>query len=203
MPRGIPKSKEDKTAVGRSPHAREIKDRFESGWSASSVLAYLHWRFPNEKHPGLSSLASWRKHRMPTTVVVPHALLAAKLRGIDYTVDLIGHLSRLVYLLEQRVFGALSVEESLMQGVPIQATDRAVETYLEALRDWRSCAEDLGLVPRRDKSPINVIGQQNNLNVLDPGLAKELLDYVREFREIEERRALGPGAGVGGDEEEP
>lgn len=197
-----PSKPRDKTAVGRSPHVDEITDRFVSGWTATAVLDYLQWLWPTEKHPSRASLDRWRKTKMPATALVPHNLVQARLKNVDVKVDLLGSLSRLVYLLQERVFGAMEIEATLTQGVPVQATDRAVQTYLEALRDWRSVAEDLGLLPKRARPSLTLIGNQNNL-VVDPEVAKELADYAREFREVQARRVLELGDGSNRDEEEP
>ena len=170
----------DKSRVRHSPWFREISECFQSGWSAGSVWDYLQWRYGDAPGlPSVWSLERWRAKHLPDSKILPHSLIVAKLKGIDYKVDLFTMLSQLLPLLRDRAAGAMQLEETSLGGMPVTATDRAVQTFLEAARDWRALAEDFGVLPKRPVVPHVSVTDQRQMMVIDPQTAKELAEYAR------------------------
>lgn len=164
--------------VQGSRYFQEIQDCLRSGWTPEAVYAVLRQRWgPLAKLPSIRTLRYYRHKYVPTAAVLPHRFIVEKLRGLDYKVDLLVMLSRLLPLLENRVAAALELEEKQLTGMPVDATDKAVATFLQASSRWWSVAADLGLVPR-PPAPAITVNEETKMLVLDPTTAKELAAYA-------------------------
>ena len=155
-------ARKPKTSVNKSRHRDEIIACLQSGWSPRSIVAWLKHRYGDDPDiPDFSTIERWRKRYMPEAVVVPPSIIREKLKGVDYKVNLLQLLSRLIPLLELRVARALELEKDLQ--FPSPMTDKAVETYLETLDEWKKAAQALGEFPSKEM-PISLM-QQNVLNL--------------------------------------
>lgn len=101
----------DNNTVRRYQHFGELRDCLASGWAATAVREYLIRRYGPEGVPSLKAIERWREKHLGTAArVLPHQVIQRKLKGVAFKVDVIGHLSRLIALCEDRVARAWSTK---------------------------------------------------------------------------------------------
>ena len=162
--------------ITKSKYKDEIIDCLKSGWSPRMVVEYLRWRYGDDPEiPSLRTIERYRKRVLTEGAVLPPSIIREKLKGIDYKVNLIAHLSRLVPLLEDRVARGLEVERN-MGGLLASATDKAIETYLKVLQEYRYVAQCLGVFPSKEGEGL-VVAQQAVVN-LPPEYAERLIKAI-------------------------
>lgn len=182
--RHVSKAARDRSTVYAYLHFEDLKACLESGWSPEGTHAYLEQVFVEDGGiPSMVAIRKWRDKHMPTARVIPHEFITKKLQGVDYKVDVIKHLSRLIPLLEERVARGLNQEEVTFGGLPLPINDQVVKTYLEALRDWVKVAQDLGLM--KAPAPPIIDARTQNVNFT--------VESARELKVVlEEIKKLGP-----------
>ena len=116
-----------------------------------------------------------------SAMVLPPTIIQQKLKGIDFKVDVIGHLSRLVALCEDRVGRGIASEEKDFGGMPVPGNDGVMQTYLHALAQYVEVAQDLGIMKSRPQAPLI---DARTMNVTPEALI-QLRETVREIRMIE------------------
>jgi len=168
-----------------------LKDCLASGWSAPVTWEYLERRYGAEGLPSIKAIVRWRSRQMGTAKILPHKLITQQLKGIDYKVDCLGHLSRLIYAMEHRIGLAIEAEKTF--NLPSQTTDRVVSTFLDTMREYIKLAQDMGIVPA-PAPPVFDLRTQN-LNVTPEALEK-LKEVVARIRQIkaEEEKELEVGS---------
>lgn len=182
-----------RSTVPRYIHFAELKDCLASGWSAPATREYLERRYGTDGLPGVKAIIRWRNKEMPIAAIIPHRVIAEKLKGVEYKVDSLAHLSRLVVMMEDRVGRAIEAEHSFA-GVPLPITDGVVRTYLETLGEFVDVAQKLGVLPAPPIGPAPVFDlrtQNLNFSNLTPeGLAnlKETVNYIRRVKEDEKKQ---------------
>lgn len=171
----------DMSTVYKYKHFNDLRDCLASGWAATTVREYLIRRYGPEGVPSLKAIERWRnKHLEPTARVIPHQVVQRKLKGVTYRVDIIGHLSRLVALCEDRVARGLEHEEN-SGGKPLTVNDGAIQTYLQVLKDYVKVAQDLGILPSRPAAPL----VDARALSITPEMLQQLRETVREIRLLE------------------
>lgn len=165
--------KKDRSQVARYAHFEELVSCLESGWSPAKVHEFLvlrHGTAPEEW-----TIRRWRDAHIPEAKVLPPRVMQEKLKGLDYKVDALGNLSRLVVMLEDRF--ARWYEQEMTMGMVLPANDGTVRVYLEALRDYVSVAQDLGIMKAPPAPVIDMRTQ--NLNVFPPEIAASLVETAK------------------------
>ena len=181
--RHVSKTDRDRSTVFKYWHFDDLKACLESGWSPEGTHSYLEQVHGEDGGiPSMVAIRKWRNKHLPTAVVIPHEFIREKLQGVDYKVDVIKHLSRLIPLLEERMARGLNQEETNFGGLPLPINDQVIKTYLEALRDWVSVAQDLGLM-KAPAPPVFDMRTQN-LNMMSPEAAKELFTVFQEIKKL-------------------
>lgn len=170
----------DRSTVAQYKYLRELKDCLNSGWPAGATREYLIERYGKDA-PGERAIERWRKKHLPEAAIVPHRIISEKLKGVQYKVDMIGHLGRLIVMLEDRIGRALEREGEL-GGYLLSATDQAVQVYLSALRDWMDVAQDLGVVKAPPMPQFDMRTQVLNIT---PETIKALKETVIEIKKLE------------------
>lgn len=181
------------STVTNSAYFAEIKACIESGWPAPAIIAHLKQiGAPADQIPAERALTRWRAKHLPSAVVLPHKVIADKLKGVDYKVDVLRTLSRLVPLMEDRVAAGIEAEGKMMGGLPSEATDKAAATLLAFLRDLRQVQQDLGLLPSKPNGPLVLNGQGGKVLVLESS------EDLRDLLELEalEKKQLVEGQAV-------
>jgi hypothetical protein len=168
------------SGVAKSPFLQEIEDCLKSGWSAAAVRNWLQARYPGAEVPSVKSIQRYRQKHFTVIDVLPPALIMEKLKEVDYKVNLLGLLSRLIPLLEDRLCRGLQLETD-MQGILLPSVDRAIESYLDALREWKAAAQALGELPPPPPPLVDMRTQQLVIN--DP----EVAEAVKELRDLAQR----------------
>ena len=184
----IPKKRRSKTERDRSTvvhylYFDDLLACLESGWSPASTRGYLedvHGDGPEV--PGEMAIRRWRDRHLPTAKVIPPEFINEKLKGVDYKVDVLKHLSRMIPILEDRVARGLKQEMENFGGMPLPLNEGVVRTYLDALRDWLKVAQDLGIV-KAPPAPYFDMRTQN-LNMISPDAAKELFTVFQEIKKL-------------------
>ena len=172
----------DMTTVRQYRHFDELLSCLQSGWSAPTVHAYLVERH-GDKVPHEKAIQRWRNNHMPEgSMIVPHQIITRKLKGVDYKVDVIRHLSRLIAICEDRMARGIDSEETDFGGMPVSGTDGVIQTYLQAMAQYVRVAQDLGLMKARPQVPLI---DARTLNVT-PETLRALQDTVREIKLIEQ-----------------
>ena len=142
------------SSIDRSRHKQEIIECLESGWSPETITFWLKRRFGDGDPdvPSIRPIYRYRKYHISSNRLVPTSVIKQQLKGIDYKVDLLGTLARIIWVLEDRVANNWEREKETSGGVASPNTDRAALTLLEYLREYRRVAQDLGLLPSRPDS---------------------------------------------------
>jgi len=166
------KKKNTRSTVARYEQLEELEDCLRSGWSAAMVHEYLEKRFGSSPHP--RAIQRWREKKRIEVAVIPHQMIEKKLKGLNYKVNLLQLLSRLIPLCEERVGRALQNEEEVLGGMVTSMTDQAIKTYLEALREYKAVCQDLGIMP---KVQTPLIDARTQTLAVTP----EMLDELREL----------------------
>lgn len=187
VPKAKPRKKKkrvrDQSVVKMYPYFTDLKACLESGWSPEMAYEYLEKRYGEQvKTPSAVSIRKWRDKYLPTATVVPHKFILEKLKGVDYKVDVLRNLSRLVPLMEERVARSLDQEENSFGGLPITITDSAVRTYLETLRSYVEVAQDLGLLEDHRQALIDARTQ--NVNNYSPEAMREFIEVATEMKKL-------------------
>ena len=168
----------DKSTVRIYKHFEELRDCLASGWSIPTVRSYLAERYGPEDVPSLAAMTKWREKHLETAArVIPHELIMRKLKGVQFKVDVIGHLSRLVGLLEDRVGRGIEQEETF-GGIPLAVNDGVVQVYLQAIMNYVQVAQDLGILKSRPAVPLI---DARSINVA-PETARTLLEVIKEIK---------------------
>lgn len=172
----------DKSTVRLYKHFEELRDCLASGWSAPMVRAYMIERYGSAGVPHEKAIQRWRDRHLPDALrVVPHQVVTRILKGVEYKVDVIGHLSRLIALCEDRVARGLSQEDQFA-GMPLAVNDGVMQTYLQAIRDYVNVAQDLGIM--KAPSPFLIDARIQQL-VVTPETLQAFKDTIMEIRRIE------------------
>jgi len=169
----------DKSSVRKYVHFDELKDCLESGWSVPVVHKHLIERYGEA--PSERAIQRWRAKHAITARVIPYKFITEKLKGVRYQVDLLEMVSRLVYLSEDRLGRGLEYEVNERSNVPIATTDGVIHSYLAALREWRTVAQDLGIIPQ--KAPA-IIDRRKQTHMANPDALRALLELAKEFEEL-------------------
>jgi len=147
----------DRSMVRKYKHFEELVDCLASGWSTTAVREYMIERYGAEGVPSAISMNKWRdKHLQTPNRVSPHSVIQQKLKGVQFKVDVIGHLSRLVAMCEERLGRGLEQEDTF-GGMPLAVNDGVIQTYLHAIAQYVKVAQDLGLM----KAPLSLPGRPN------------------------------------------
>lgn len=177
------KKPEDRSTVRAYPHFEELRDCLSSGWPATVAKDYLIERYGSEGVPHTKAITRWRDKHLDVAVrVLPHSVIATKLKGVQFKVDVIGHLSRLIALCEDRVGRGLDQEDKLFGGMPLAINDNVMQTYLHALAQYVQVAQDLGILKSRPQVPFIDARTMN----ISPEALVALRETVREIRLIEQ-----------------
>lgn len=176
------KDNRDRSMIPKYAHYQELWDCMASGWPAETVHEYLERRFGAEGLPSVRTLQRWRENHMPKALVIPHKVIQERLKWVNYKVDVLQHLGRLIPILEDRVARAVDQEESTFGGLPLTVTDTATKVYLEALRDWVAAAQDIGVLPAK---PPPVIDMSSKTIIADPEVLKDLRETAREIAALQ------------------
>ena len=173
----------DRSTVFNYANFDELHSCLLSGWSPATTREYLVNRFNDD--PGLPSeyaIRRWREKHQPTASVLPPEFIRKKLEQLDYKVDTLAHLSRMIRLQEDRLARALKQEEENFSGLPLTLTDTVLREYRETILAYWKIAQDLGYV--KALPPPIFDFSTKNLNVTPESL--------RELKEVaEEIKALG------------
>jgi len=173
----------DKSDVAMYEHFVELKNCLASGWPSTTTREYLLEKHGTEGLPSEISIQRWReKHLMNSATVLPPTIIREKLKGIDFKVDVISHLSRLIAICEDRVARGLNQEDTLFGGMPLAINDSVMQTYLRALAQYVQVAQDLGILKSRPQVPLF---NANIMNVTPEALVA-LRETVREIKLIEQ-----------------
>jgi len=180
------KKPEDLSTVRAYKYFTEVRDCLQSGWSAPKTREYMIELHGLEGVPHEKAISRWReKHLDVTRVIVPHQIITRKLKGIDYKVDVIGHLSRLIALCEDRVGRGMQSEETDFGGMPVPGNDGVIQVYLQVMAQYVKVAQDLGIMKAPAPSPFLIDASTKNLYVT-PETLKALQETVREIKMIEQ-----------------
>lgn len=176
------RKQEDRSTVAMYLHFGELRSCLASGWSASLAREYLIERHGPDGVPHERAIQRWRDKHMDITVrIVPHQVIEKKLKGIDYKVDVVAHLSRLIALCEDRVGRGLEQEDQF--GIPLAVNDGVIQVYLQAMAQYVKVAQDLGIMKSPPQVPL-IDARTQNLNVT-PETLKALRDTVAEIKRLE------------------
>jgi hypothetical protein len=162
----------DKSTVRSYKNFEDLRDCLASGWAATTVREFLVKRYGQDEVPSVKAIERWRKKHLESAArVIPHQLITRKLKGVTFKVDVIGHLSRLIALCEDRVGRGLEHEE-IDGGMPISVIDGVIRTYLEAIREYVNVAQELGILskiplaqPTYSQSQTLVMSPEDKLHV--------------------------------------
>ena len=138
----------DKSKAAKYEHFDELKVYLANGWSAPSIHAYLERQYGTEGLPSIRAIQRWKNNHMPEAMVIPHRLIKTKLKGVNYKVDLLRQLARLIPLLEDRVCRGLE-EELAIGGWPLPNNDDIIRQYLEVLEEYAQLERDFGILSTR------------------------------------------------------
>jgi hypothetical protein len=181
---------QDNSSVAKYKHFEELKSCLLSGWSATAVRNYLIERYNQDEKdvPHIRAIQRWKdKHIVTEQMVIPERIINQMLKGADYKVDVLGHLSRLVAICEDRLARGLKVEMDDFQGMPMPGNDRVMELYLQAIEKYVRIGQDLGVVKRPDPTPL-IDARTQNLNIT-PEIAERLKETIllmkQDWMEIE------------------
>ena len=173
----------DRSKVRHYTHFDELFDCLASGWSAPAIHEYLSRRFGTRGLPGISGINDWRKKNMPEVKVLTNDYIRMKLGDLDYKVDIVKHLSRLVPLMEDRMARGLSQEENTFCGLPLQANDGVTRVYMEAVMNLYKVMQDLGIMPRA--APTTVIdARQQNVFIPTPETLNALVETAKMIKAL-------------------
>lgn len=172
---------ESKSTVTTYEHFRDVKECLASGWSCEYLREYLTQRYGSHGVPGLRALQRWKAKNMPTAKIIPSHIIDDKLKGVDYQVDIIKHMSRYVFLLEDRFLRWWDKEEKLDLVMP--QNDGPSREYREAMGQWLKAAQDLGIVRA---PPMPVIDMRTQNINLPPEILENLLKTAAEIKRIKE-----------------
>jgi len=176
------KAKTDKSTVRKYRHFDELRDCLASGWSVPAVHEYLIKRYGPDGIPTATAIMRWRdKHLEPAARVIPHQVIQSKLKGVAFRVDVIGHLSRLIALCEDRVARGIAKEDEFM-GMPLAVNDGVIQVYLQAIMDYLKVAQDLNLLP---SPPPPLFDFRSQTLVVSPETLIRLKETVREIKAME------------------
>ena len=181
----------DNSTVASYEHFVELKNCLASGWPSTTTREYLIEKNGPDRVPSEIAIQRWRtKHMANSAMVLPPQIIRDKLKGIDFKVDVISHLSRLIALCEDRVARGLNQEDSLFGGMPLAINDAVMGTYLHALAQYVQVAQDLGILKFRPQVPLIDARSVN----MSPEALVALRETVREIKMIEQG---GQDAGLG------
>jgi len=173
----------DKSTVKLYEHFVDLRDCLASGWPVPTTHEYLVEKYGADGVPAETAIRRWRdKHMMNSATVLPPTIIQQKLKGVDFKVDIISHLSRLIALCEDRVARGLNQEDTLFGGMPLAVNDGVMQTYLHALAQYVQVAQDLGILKSRPQVPLI---DARTINIT-PESARTLLETVREIKRIEQ-----------------
>lgn len=182
MAKKVTKEPHDKSTVRKYKHFQELRDCLASGWSVQSVIEYLVERYGEEGVPHERAIFRWRERHMPDTArVIPHRIIRERLRGVQFKVDVIGHLSRLVAICEDRVGRGIEQEDQF-GGMPLAVNDGVIQVYLQSMAQYVKVAQDLGIM----KSPPQVPLIDARTVHVTPEVLTSFRDTVREIKMIEQ-----------------
>ena len=185
MAKKKPGKKGDNSTVRSYKHFEELRDCLQSGWSVPKVIEYMMERHGPEGVPHEKAIQRWRNvHMTVERMVLPHQVIERKLKGVDYKVDVIGHLSRLIVLCEDRLARGINSEEKDFGGMPVPGNDGVIQVYLQAMRDYVKVAQDLGLL--KSPPPVPLIDARSQNMYVTPEVMKALRDTVAEIKRIEQ-----------------
>lgn len=171
----------DRSTVRSYRQFEELRDCLASGWSVPTVREYLTERYGAEGLPSVAAMTKWREKHLETAQrVIPHRVIQEKLKGVQFKVDIIGHLSRLVFICEERVGRGLEAEGKF-EGLPLPVNDGVMATYMQVMRDWVKVAQALGIMKAIPEAPLIDARQI----IMDPESAREMLMVAKEIRELE------------------
>lgn len=150
-----------RSKVAQSQFLDLINECFQSHWSAASVYKHLcqtygdgypHSLSDDEMWtrfgiPSYKSLQRYRDAWMPSATVLPDSLIAKRVGNLDVNVDTLQAVARLLPIMEARIERALVLEEN-MNGMLLQVTDAAVDTYVEVWEKYVKHKFDLGYMKR-------------------------------------------------------
>lgn len=176
------KAQRDRSSVFAYASFDELKACLLSGWSPATTREYLVNRFNDD--PGIPSevaIRKWRDKHCPTAAVIPPEFIRKKLSELDYKVDTLAHLSRMIRLQEDRLSRALDQEEKNFDGLPLPVTDTILREYRETLLAYWKIAQDLGYV-KSPPPPIIDMRTQNNYYTLEA--MRELKVVAEEIKAI-------------------
>lgn len=175
----VSRAERDRSTVFKYQYYEDLKACLQSGWSPEGTHKYCDNLYGSA--PSIMAIRRWRDKHMPTAMVIPHQFIMDKLNGVDYKVDILKHLSRLVPLLEERMARGLSQEVNSFGGLPLPVNDGVIRIYLEALRDWKTVAQDLGIM--QAPAPPVFDFSTKNLNIT-PDALEELRVVAEEIAKI-------------------
>jgi len=132
---------------------------------------------PPGEIPSYKTLERWRKHNLPECRVLPQSLIDEKLEGLEAKIDLLRELAELAPLLEQRAKRSIELETTMFGGLASPNTSKAIQDYLEVLREWKRTAQDLGQMP--SPPPVEQSFTQNILMVKSEEELRKLLELAR------------------------
>mgnify|MGYP001581332187 CR=1 FL=1 len=173
----------DRSTVFNYKQFDELLACLQSDWPSTTTRQYLIDRFGPEGVPGLKAICRWReKHLDVASRVIPHSIIQKKLKGVQFKVDVIGHLSRLVALCEDRMARGLEQEEQF--GMPLAVNDGVMQVYLQAIRDYVKVAQDLGIMKAPVPSPFLIDARTQQL-IVTPETLQSLRETVKEIKKLE------------------
>lgn len=183
-----------RSSVLRSRHRKLIDECLASGWSPETVAWWLKFQYgeADEDIPSPWAIRRYRDRHLPTSRVVPPSLIRERLKGVDYQVDLLRTLARIIWALEQRFGTSWEQDERLLGGLASPSTLKAAQVLLEALRDFRVVAQDLGLFP---------VGSSRLRLEVHPEPPFSLTE--EELRDLEQAAELGRRLSLESGSEEP
>ena len=138
-----------KSFVLQSTFKDEIEECLRSGWSPERIVWFLK-RMYGTDHPGIPSsrtLYRFREKHIGLGSIVPANLIKKRLQNTTYKIDLLAELAQIAWALSERVASAWQREQD--SGSLSAETDRAAQTLLQYLREYKQVAQDLGVMPVR------------------------------------------------------
>lgn len=175
----------DRSSVRTYRNFDDLKDCLASGYSPRSTRSYLV-EMHHDNPPSEVAIRRWRNQHLETYHVVPADYIDKQLGGVRYKVDLLRHYADIIPVMRDRVGRALEFEKEQLSNMPSPVTDQAVRTFLDVLREYRTVAQDLGVMTKAKQDPlIDARTQIANLNVFPPEVQDAMLETEKMIRIIE------------------
>jgi len=181
-----------KSSIVRNRYRQEIEDCLQSRWSPRHIEQWLKASYgPADDIPSYRAIYRYRKKYLSTAKTVPTSLIQKRLGQVHYKVDLMGIYSRVIWALDQRM--GLLWEKEQAGGPAVSELDRTARTLLEALREYRQLAQDLGVIA---SGP-----HQQTLNV-ETHRTQAIVLSREELEDLKAAAMLAAGRGASGNRDD-